>query len=400
MCDIHIISLCYQHILFWSQSKWDLSCAHALLGCYTTDVKPSERVKPNNLCGCLWDALMNACCGKCCGWHLQICGMCALAQEGREVERLIGIPTIDYLTYQPVLEYAPSIWNSRRSDAPWYSHFLPLSILSKTTLRNFSLTLLGAALLWPGKRWEHLVLVVVTFAHALILLGLVHWPYHRMDVSVDALLKYFMSGFLLSTTLAITWELVLALLLRVFMSVVFALSGIDVAYDEDGYQGMIGFGSAALSYHDYLQAFAEEHPVFHTIYLLFNTYCVAALVEEVCKYFGYRMVDHIDVWSNADIQKAVAVGIPEGFIEHEETRQSRIENPQPESVPEAPQSYTEDPQSESVPDLQIEAPTRTVKSIGAAITVSMVAVALGFACCENLVYIFLYNHELDLAGST
>jgi RsiW-degrading membrane proteinase PrsW (M82 family) len=306
---------------------------------------------------------MKVCCGKCCGWHLQVCGMCALAQEGREVERLIGIPTIDYLTYQPVLEYAPSIWNSRQSssNAPWYSHFLPLSILSKTTLRNFTLTLLAVTLLWPGKRWEHLVLVMGTMAHALILLGL-----------------------LLSSTLAITWELVLALLLRAFMSVVFAISGIDVAYDEDGYQGIIGFGSAAMSYHDYLQAFADEHPVFHTIYLLFNTYCVAALVEEVCKYFGYRMVDHVDVWSNEDVQKAVAVGIPEGFVEHEEARQS------------IPEGF----QSETVPDLQIEAPKRTVTSIGAAITVSMVAVALGFACCENLVYIFLYNHELDLAGST
>jgi len=34
---------------------------------------------------------------------------------------------------------------------------------------------------------------------------------------------------------------------------------------------------------------------------------------------------------------------------------------------------------------------RTKESVGAAITVAMVAVAVGFACCENLVYIFLYN---------
>jgi hypothetical protein len=34
---------------------------------------------------------------------------------------------------------------------------------------------------------------------------------------------------------------------------------------------------------------------------------------------------------------------------------------------------------------------RTFQSRGAAITVSMVAVGLGFACCENLVYIFIYG---------
>jgi hypothetical protein len=316
--------------------------------------------------------------------------MCALAQEGREVERLIGIPSLDYLTYQPVLEYAPSIWNFRaagQGNAPWYVHFSALSVLSKESFRNFGLTVLGVTLLWPGKRGEHLAVVAATFAHALIFLALVHWPYHRTDVSVDALLKYFLSGFLLATTLAITWELVLALLLRAFMSIVFAILGIDVAFDTDGYQGMIGFGTASLSYHDYLQAFANEHPIFHTIYLLVNTYCVAALVEEVCKYFGYRMVDHIDVWSNEDVQKAVAVGIPEGFVEHEEARQ--------------PAPFTGEQQPETVPaDSPVEAPNRTLKSIGAATTVSMVAVALGFACFENLVYVFLYNQDHDIATRT
>jgi hypothetical protein len=99
------------------------------------------------------------------------------------------------------------------------------------------------------------------------------------------------------------------------------------------------------------------------------------------------MVDHIDVWSNEDVQKAVSVGIPEGFVEHEAARQAEpMVEQQSETVPEDP---------------PVEAPKRTLKSIGAATTVSMVAVALGFSCCENLVYIFLYyNHEHDLATST
>lgn len=42
---------------------------------------------------------------------------------------------------------------------------------------------------------------------------------------------------------------------------------------------------------------------------------------------------------------------------------------------------------------------RTKESIGAAITVAMVAVAVGFACCENLVYIFLYNGSSATNGS-
>lgn len=36
-------------------------------------------------------------------------------------------------------------------------------------------------------------------------------------------------------------------------------------------------------------------------------------------------------------------------------------------------------------------PTRSYKSTGTAITVAMVSVALGFACCENLMYVFIYS---------
>ena len=36
-------------------------------------------------------------------------------------------------------------------------------------------------------------------------------------------------------------------------------------------------------------------------------------------------------------------------------------------------------------------PPRSYKSTGSAITVAMVSVALGFACCENLMYVFVYS---------
>ena len=34
---------------------------------------------------------------------------------------------------------------------------------------------------------------------------------------------------------------------------------------------------------------------------------------------------------------------------------------------------------------------RSLNSIGSGVTVAMVSVALGFACCENLMYVFVYN---------
>lgn len=71
-----------------------------------------------------------------------------------------------------------------------------------------------------------------------------------------------------------------------------------------------------------------------------NAYFVAALVEESVKYFGYRMVE--------------------------------------------------------TPDLTLSTTNsnnrrRSLKQLGAGVTVAMVSTALGFACCENLIYIFVYS---------
>lgn len=398
------------------------------MGCYATDIQyrnpNSAKIPPytpsNNFCGCLWNAFTMSCCGRLCGCHLQLCGMCALAQEGREVERLMVVPRIDYITYQPVLEYAPTLWGNRASSTiPWYKHFTTLSTLSQKLWIRGTVAVLFLTLLWPRDRWQHLVVVVLTFAHAIIFLFLIHWPYHRNDVSVDALIKYFCSGFLLSTTLAVSWELVLALVLRTFMMILFTLLGIDVAYDEDGYQGggfHVGFaGGKSFNYHAYLTAFGEEHPILHTIYLLVSTYCVAALVEEVCKYLGYRMVDHVDVWSNEEVQKAIDVGIPDGFTEKGDEDEDEHGCFDPDTILPSPQvvddgkpsvqvvdnneSASEQPTVPSEQTRPMEAPKRTLQSTGGAITVSMVACSLGFACCENLMYLFLYNRQYGLLGS-
>jgi len=369
--------------------------------------------------------------------------MCALAQEGREVERLMIVPRLDYLTFQPVLEYAPALWNNRiSSGTPWYKHFTTLSKLSKDLWIRGTVAVLVLSVLWPRDRWEHLIVVVLTFGHAFLFLALVHWPCHRNDVSVDALIKYFCSGFVLATTLAVSWELVLDLVLRTFMVVLFTLLGIDVAYDKDGYQGIhVGFaGGKSFNYHEYLKAFGDEHPILHTIYLLVSTYFVAGLVEEVCKYLGYRMVDHVDVWSDEEVQRAIDVGVPEGFVElggDDDEDDHRCCDPDcilpsPQVVDEPPKpdqpsvqivqnesagssSYhlgrlfadnesaqqTEQPAPTVPSDQKVptEAPKRTLQSIGGAVTVSMVACALGFSCCENLLYVFLYNNQYGLLGS-
>jgi RsiW-degrading membrane proteinase PrsW (M82 family) len=115
-----------------------------------------------------------------------------------------------------------------------------------------------------------------------------------------------------------------------------------------------------------MEDFTVNHPEVFVLVQFVNAFCVAALVEELMKYFAYRMVV-------------------------------------------TPETITQRGQSSS------SSSTSSSKSTGSAITVAvslrgcgcdvtitfnfvlihfvikMVSTALGFACCENLVYIFIYS---------
>jgi len=115
--------------------------------------------------------------------------------------------------------------------------------------------------------------------------------------------------------------------------------------------------------------------------LLVVSYLLAATVEELCKYFGFRMAsDHPDFMSARDLEESIDV--------YNEMHSNADE----EDVQHLTSGITR--QRITLPCAQQE---RSMESRGAAITVAMVTVSIGFACCENLVYIFLYS-DRSLAG--
>jgi hypothetical protein len=88
-------------VYYMGQKNNDFACAHpcCLLSCYRQDRDASNSSHPptENMCRRLWTCL----CPSLCGSHLQCCGMCAVAQEGREVEFVILPPPfrqIDYIS--------------------------------------------------------------------------------------------------------------------------------------------------------------------------------------------------------------------------------------------------------------------------------------------------------------
>ena len=101
-----------------------------------------------------------------------------------------------------------------------------------------------------------------------------------------------------------------------------------------------------------------------------QSYIVAALTEELGKYYGYWMCEHPDFLNPDDLEHICS---SDGdFGESNE-----------------PENYHTNETDIAARSSQKE--RRTLKAHGSAITVAMVATATGFACCENLLYVFVYT---------
>lgn len=267
----------------------------------------------------------------------QLGGVCGMAQESREIESALLPPAyrrLDYVSMQPMLAYFENIYNQRwrqfntlntsgvdgpQAVGPFQplegSWFPPLSGLSITILQGWvALTVwLGiwsvvGPIFWTqmvkGDGRRHFFSVpdyVVYLASWLVCLGtftvVVYLVQRRrpLELSVDSMIKYFASGFVLSTTLAIFYELVVGLILRLMILIYMSLLGINVVEDREYSmewmrqplsQGFAGgpsriYTAAAADGEDYLPVFGRDHPVIYSIYLFLNAFVLAALVEEV-----------------------------------------------------------------------------------------------------------------------
>ena len=446
------------------QTRFGMSCVHRLCGFARVDhgLAGAGARRGNDLCARVWSCFAGACCGSLGCWP-QFCGACALAQEAREVERLVprGRRMMDYVTFEPYLEYYRFVQVLRRDQIdPLAAHYGALSKLSASLIR----LLCGAVAImlvlsfiprFGGFTHGDLIILVATLAQAFLILWLVHWRWHRFDLSLDAVIKYFACGFLLTTGLAISFELVEGIALQLCLLLAIRISGIQQVQENDynGYGaasmyggesgvasgsgfglrrlgvldaisswGGAGAGGGAAGAHRFLQddademaiTFASEYPLITIIYLFVNAYFLAALVEELCKYFGYRMVEVPDFLSDEELEEAAkAAGLSDSDLSVVSSRlddASKAEDQpdcteyvsmQGEALAGAVGTAADAALSSMVSAVGVTSPrtdsqtlypqTKSLRSKGTAITVAMVAVALGFACCENLVYIFIYN---------
>lgn len=421
------------------QTRRDIGCAHPycfMAGCYPND-RPeatallahddAHRVE-ESLCSCIFKTM----CGiPLCGMFCQFAGICGMAQESREIETTLlpgAYRRLDYVSMQPMLSYFQHIYNQRwiqfhtlntsgpegpKAAGP-FQQWPHLSGLSHTILQGWA-TLTVCLGIWSVVGplfWTQMVKgmgrrhffsfsdFIVYLASWLVCLGtfaiVVYFCQQRkpLELSVDTMIKYFASGFALSTTLAIFYELAVGITLRLGMMVYMTLVGINVVEDNEYNmewielpltQGFAGgpsriFTLAAADGENYLPVFGRDHPIVYSIYLFINAYLLAALVEEICKYFGFRMIETPDLLSRQELEDAARAGAGVGDDGEESAHYKRHDG-------------QEEVRSEQQTNRRLSFPMHreSLEAQGAAITVAMVCVALGFSLCEDLIYIFLYN---------
>ena len=307
---------------------------------------------PSDGCTRLWKCLSTICCG-CCGCWYNCWGACATAQEHRELRRRLPKERyqIDYITMQPYSDYVPALQDIiERGDLSFTSHFKALSKLAKTIVRLFCglFAVIAAIILLAGKRFPiaRLIVVGATLGQALLVLYVVHWRKHRLDLSLDAVIKLFGSGFCFATGIAMIVEMISTGLgnLVFFIAIVF-----EIVEDDDPQELPSADDNNPNDSLHFMQTFAERHLLTFVLYVAFQAFVVAGLTEELSKYFCFWMVEHPDYPDERD---------DDGDALQE----------------------------------------KGVHSTASAITCGMVATAAGFACAENFLYVF--GEGLSISGGT
>mmetsp|Transcript_31354 Transcript_31354/g.63725 ORF Transcript_31354/g.63725 Transcript_31354/m.63725 type:complete len:641 (+) Transcript_31354:113-2035(+) len=363
---------------FIQSYSWDTWAAHRRYSCYRhdyeygadgvmvvgPDVDHEGQVIEQDFCSRLWDCLSKAFFGACCSCWCQCCGICALAQEEREINRLTRNEDhiMDYITFQPYSEYFPSIQNLRDNQitSPW-QHAKAISLLSVKLLKNVAAVLIVLLLfaltdINSNFKFSNMLVLLFTLGQAFFIEYWVHWRWNRFHLSFDSVVKYFACGFLLTTPMAIAFEAVISTFtgLIVMVVTIFVL-----ASDDDMTEEFVSQDKRTM------KDFMVKHQAVFVFATFLNAFLVAAMVEEMVKYFGYWMVVVPDL-------------LPENYRQPDTDTENDDGN-------EANQNDTSSSNNTAT------GRHTSAKTTGIGITVAMVSVALGFACCENIIYVFIYS---------
>jgi len=182
----------------------------------------------------------------------------------------------------------------------------------------------------------------------------VHWSFHKFTLSLDAVVKYFACGFLLVTAMLLVVEsLVSSVAMPITIIIIFlaiSLFAPDRAKEYlDKYNELMkGLDQGNQNYEmcELTRSIISENKVFVSfalfLFVFVNAFIVAALVEELGKYYGYWMVEHPDV-------------LLDNEMEHIQNRNEGVSS--------------KDVSANSEEEMTTLSPRKTLNTVGASVTV-------------------------------
>ena len=410
------------------ENQYEGACTHTLCGCYpiddtAEDGEDGEQVEVTDdgifrrkkkrynedFVARGFNCFMASCCGVLCRCWFQCLSICALAQEAREIRLLLPprYQRIDFITHQPFHEYEQKLTDLRlgfmgliQMEKGFAPHYQALSRLSRyiVVIGTLAIFALSMTLLFNPRAafsWQDAVVLAATFLQSFLVLFIVHWIFHKSDLSLDAVIKLFAAGFMIAVPAAFFFE---GLLVNV------VLFGAWTVYEILGLAIGEGFTSFIFNHWRIVWIIGE----------LFNAFIVAAVVEELCKYYTFRAVEHPDLVfltgldRNEQSEQAVDGGIVKyPFGSHNVEALNKAWSGDSGSL----RSYRSRADSKSGrfsrrkgfddsllqpidgkvdPEFKDEVPdVRTRVQQAMAITTGMISVSVGLSCAENMLYVFV-----------
>ena len=416
-----------------NEDKYDGACSHTLCGCYPIDpvaidedpVEDHGR-RGGDIMQRIMSCVSKTCCGLLCRFWLQCFSVCALAQEAREVRLLVPIryQRVDFLTHQPFSEYYKDICLLRQefktnislkmrqtkrlttTKVRFMTHLNALSKLSKILIVAFFLIVLAIVLterLNPRATfsWADALVLIATFVQSFIVIFVVHGIFHKSDLSLDAVIKFFAAGFLIGMPTAFLFEaFVMNLLIAILYSVYYPLA----TFVGDSFLDWVSDN-------------------YHSLYMgmeVVIAFIVASCVEEFCKYYTFRTVEHPDLLfltgldrssrskdTNFDVggtefypfssHNASLAASRKGSFDSISTFNRKIGSNSRSHRGKAgahPMLQNDDASIMSGESrVGEESDIRTLREQAAAITTAMISCAVGFACAENFIYVFFLGSD-------
>lgn len=242
--------------------------------------------------------------------------------------------------------------------------------------------------------WGDVFVLVATFLQSFIVLFIVHWIFHKSDLSFDAVVKFYASGFIIATPTAFIAE---GIVINIMLFVAYILYAIGAVIWEE----------------DFLDWISQNYVPFWIAGELLNAFIVAAITEELCKYYAFRFVEHPDLifltgldrarqdsdhliggdknyaynshiissdlhaGSEFDLDRSVAAGFSQKKNMHRGKR----------SQARAAMSISLNPDDTGNDEEEV----RSVRQRAAAVTTAMIGTAVGLACAENFLYVFMFG---------